>query len=209
MRWISPLTALALASLSAVACSEAGLTGSTPAAPGTALSLADAPAASGPLVIRFEGGYAIMVSFDLADGLLAVYIARDGFVGCGESFTVFRPAQYEDVSNPLIQDLVNELFRADAFVTVYPWDGQDIEADPCGFLLDTPKIARGMARLLRTDNNLFGAAAERANAFGFTAAGVLDLTGGGQAHYNAISRAVATSGGGFTIKEDINLVPLR
>jgi hypothetical protein len=208
MRSLWPLTALALASVSAVACTD-GPTASGPAAPGTALSLAGAPAASGPLVIRFEGGYAIMVSFDLADGMLAVYIARDGFVGCGESFTVFRPAQYQDVSNPLIQDLVNELFRADAFVTVYPWEGQDIETDPCGFLLDTPKIATGTARLLRTDNNLFGAVSGRANAFGYTAEGILDLTGGGKAHYNAISRAVATPEGGFKVTEEINLVLLQ
>jgi hypothetical protein len=86
--------------------------------------------------------------------------------------------------------------------------GEDIEADPCGFLLNTPKIAWGTASLLRTDHNLFGTAMERANAFGYKADGILALTSGGHARCNAISRGVAMPGGGFTIKEDINLVPL-
>jgi hypothetical protein len=49
----------------------------------------------------------------------------------------------------------------------------------------------------------------RAGQRGYTAEGILDLTGGGKAHYNAISRAFATPGGGFKVTEEINLVLLQ
>jgi hypothetical protein len=206
MRSVPLLAVLALAS---TACSEAGPTGSNPASPGSAASVADAPATSGPLVVRFEGGYPITVTFDLADGLLAVFIARDGFAGCGEAFTIFRPAQYQEVSNPVVQDLMNELFRTEAFVTVYPWEGEDIEVDPCGFLLNTPKVGRGTAQVVRTDNNVVGAEAQRANAFGYTAEGTLTLTGGGEAHFSVFFRSVVTSSGVVRADQDINLALLQ
>jgi len=210
MRSPAALITLALASLSLVACTDAGPTDARPAASGNStVSLSSAPEASGPIVVRFTAGYVLIATFDLADGLVAIHGPRNAFLFCGESPTIFHPAQFQDVLSPADEDLVTELFRTEAFVTVYLWEGQDIEADVCGFLLDTPKIARGTAHLLRTDNNLFGALSPRANAFGYTAQGVLDLTGGGRAHYNAISRAVATPGGGFTVTEEINLVPLR
>jgi hypothetical protein len=208
MRSLWPLTALALASLSAVACTD-GPTASGPVPSGLTVSKLSAPDASGPLVVRFTSAYVLIATFDLADGLLAIHGPRNAFLFCGESPTMFHPAQFQDVMSPADQDLVNELFRTEAFVTIYPWEGQDIEADLCGFLLGTPKIATGTAHLLRTDNNLFGAVSGRANAFGYRAEGILDLTGGGKAHYNAISRAVATPGGGFKVTEEINLVPLR
>lgn len=206
MRSVPLLAVLALAS---TACSEAGPTGSSPVSPGSAVSLASAPAASGPLVVRFEGGYPITVTFDLADGLLAVFIARDGFAGCGEPFTIFRLAQYQQVSNPVVQDLMNELFRTEAFVTVYPWEGEDIEVDPCGFLLNTPKVGRGTAHVVRTDNNVVGAEAQRANAFGYTAEGTLTLTGGGEAHFRVFFRSVVTSSGVVRANQDINLALLQ
>jgi hypothetical protein len=209
MRTVASFTIATLVSLGGLACTDSGTTAPRSTTDGSALSPASAPAASGPLVIRFESGYPIIASFDLADGLLAVHIARDGFAGCGEPFTVFRPGLFQDVSSPTFQDLVTELFRAEVFVTVYPWEGQDIEADPCGFLLNTPRIARGTAHLLRTDNNLFGAAAPRANAFGYAVEGLLELTAGGQAHYSTVSRGVAVPAGGVLITEDITLVPLR
>jgi hypothetical protein len=209
MGTVTSLTFALLVSLGTLACTDAEMTAAPLAGDGSAPSAASAPAASGPLVVRFESGYALIASFDLADGLLAVHIARDGFAGCAEPFTVFRPGLFQDVSSPTFQDLVNELFRAEVFVTVYPWEGQDIEADPCGFLLNTPKLARGSAHLVRTDNNLFGAAAPRANAFGYTADGRVELTAGGLAHYSTVSRGVAVPAGGFLLKEDIRLVPLK
>jgi hypothetical protein len=205
MRSVPLLAVLALAS---TACAEAGPTGSSPASSGSAASLANAPAASGPLVVRFEGGYPITVTFDLADGLLAVFIARDGFAGCGEPFTIFRLAQYQQVSNPAVQDLISELFRTETFVTVYPWEGQDIEVDPCGFLLNTPKVGRGTASVVRTDNNAAGVEAQRANAFGYTAEGTLTLTGGGKAQFRAFFRAAFASSGEVEANQDINLVPM-
>lgn len=205
MRSVASFT-IVTASLACLACSET--TAPRSEVDGTILSLASAPASSGPLVIRFESGYPIIASFDLADGLVAVHIARDGFAGCGEPFTIFRPGLFQDVSSPTFQDLVTELFKADVFVTVYPWEGQDIEVDPCGFLLNTPRIARGSAHLLRTDNNLFGTAVPRANAFGYTVEGLLDLTAGGRAHYSTVSRGVAVPAGGFVITENITLAPL-
>jgi hypothetical protein len=159
--------------------------------------------------VRFEAGYPITVTFDLADGLLAVFIARDGFAGCGEPFTIFRPAEYQQVSNPVLQDLFNELFRAETFVTIYPWHGEDIEVDPCGFLLNTPKVARGTANIVRTDNNVFGVEAKRANAFGYRAEGTLTLTGGGNANFRAFFQVTVTSSGVVSVNQDITLVPLQ
>ena len=205
MRSVPLLAALVLAS---AACSETGPTGSSRVRPGSPAALASAPAASGPLIVRFEAGYPITVTFDLADGLLAVFIARDGFAGCGEPFTIFRPAQYQQVSNPVVQGLINELFRAETFVTVYPWHGEDIEVDPCAFLLNTPKVARGTAKVVRTDNNAAGVEAQLANAFGYTAEGTLTLTGGGEARFRALFRSVVTSSGVVRVNQDIELVPL-
>ena len=205
MRSVPFLAVLALAS---TACSEAGPTGSSPASPGSAASLASAPAASGPLVVRFENGYPIMATFDLADGLIAVFIARDGFAGCGEPFTIFRLAQYQQVFSPVVEDLINELFRTEAFVTVYPWGGEDIEVDPCGFLLNTPKVARGTAQVVRTDNNAVGAEAQRANAVGYRVEGTLTLTGGGKARFLGFWRAAVTPSGVVEVNQDINLVPI-
>lgn len=208
MRSTSLLTALTL-TLTAVACTEPGPTESGLLPSGVPASMSNAPAASGSFVARFSAGYVLIATFDLADGLVAIHGARNAFLFCGESPTIFHPAEFQQVLSPRDEELINELFRADAFVSVYPWEGQDIEVDLCGFLLGTPKIARGTAHLLNTDNNRFGAVSQRGNAFGYTAQGVLDLTSGGQAHYNAIFRAVATPGGGFRVTEDINLVALQ
>ena len=213
MRSSASLLALALASVSAVACSEPGPTGSSPVSPGsgTVLAVSNAPDASGPIVIRSVSGFFPFLVFDAKHALVAIHIARDGFGFCGEPFTLFHPAQFQDVLTPANADLIQELFRNDGvFVTIYAWAGQDILVDDdvlCDFLAGTP-IARGTAHLLNTDNDLLGVPG-RADAFGFTAQGTVDLTAGGTAHYNAFARWVYFPPDDVKVRAGITLVPLK
>ena len=195
MRVPASLETLALASLSAIlACAEPAPTESSPVPAGLnsgpVSALSGAPEISGPIVVRGSSGFFFFV-FDAPRGLFAIHIARNGFGFCGEPFTIFRPGQFQQVQNPVDELLVQQLFQAEAFVTIYAWAGQDIlETDDilCDFLLNSPKIAQGTAHLVETDNALFGSPGTRVNAFGFTAEGVVELTGGGKAHYSAYWR---------------------
>jgi hypothetical protein len=208
MRSSTSLMALALASLSAVACTEPTPTGSRP-------SLSSAPEASGPIVGRSSSGF-FFAAFDAQHGLFAIHIGRDGFGFCGEPFTLFHPGQFQDVLTPPDELLIQELFRAEgAFVSIYAWDGQDIlQTDEilCDFLLNGPRLARGTAHLVNTDNDLLAGLRNepiRADAFGFTAEGTVELTGGGRAHYSALSRFVFFPPDQIKVTERISLVPLQ
>jgi len=147
--------------------------------------------------------------------MVAIHIARDAFAFCGEPFTIFRPGQFQDVFTPADELLVQELFRAEgAFVTIYAWAGQNIlETDDilCAFLLNQPRLARGTAHLVNTDNDLNAGSREapiRADAFGFTAEGIVELTGGGRAHYSGFSRAVFFPPDQVKVASGISLTPL-
>ncbi|MFL5494993.1 MAG: hypothetical protein ACJ8DC_11480 [Gemmatimonadales bacterium] len=150
--------------------------------------------------------------FDAERGLVAIHIARDGFAFCGEPFTIFHPGQFQDVLNQANADLIHELFRSDGvFVSVYTWAGQDIlETDEilCEFLLGGTPLARGTAHLVNTDSNLL-AVPGRADGFGFTAEGTLELTSGGSAHYNAFARSVFLPPDQLKVSAGINLRPLK
>jgi hypothetical protein len=162
-------------------------------------------------VVRGSSGFFFFI-FDAQHGMFALHIARDGFAFCGEPFTVFRPGQFQQVLSPADQLLVQQLFQAEgAFVTIYAWQGQDIfETDEilCDFLLNGPRLAEGTARLVSTDNNLFGSPTSRVNAFGFVAEGVVELTGGGAARYSGYSRLAGRTSEDLKATAGINLVPL-
>ena len=219
MRSPTSLMAFVLASLSAFACTESGPTGSSPVSPGSPLSLSSAPPTSGPIVIRSISGYFPFAIPDASHGLFAIHVARNGFGFCGEPFTIFHPGQFQDVFIPANADLVHELFRAEGvFTSVYAWAGQDIgvrldggfedEAKLCDFLLTATPLARGTARAARTDNNLIGAP-DRMDTFGFTVQGTLELTSGGLAQYNGVSRVFFLPPDQVKVSAGINLVPLR
>lgn len=217
MRSPTSLPALVLASLSAFACTESSPTGSSPVSPGPPLSLSSASPASGPIVIRSISGYFPFAILDASHGLFAIHLARNGFGFCGEPFTIFHPGQFQDVFIPANADLVHELFRAEGvFTSVYAWAGQDIgftldggfedEVKLCDFLLTATPLARGTARVVRTDNNLVGAP-DRMDTFGFTAEGTLELTSGGLAHYTGGSRVVFLPPDQVKVSAGINFVP--
>ena len=219
MRSPTSLMALVLASLSAFACTESSPTGSSPVSPGSPLSLSSALPASGPIVIRSISGYFPFAILDASHGLFVIHLARNGFGFCGEPFTIFHPGQFQDVFIPANADLVHELFRAEGvFTSVYAWAGQDIgftldggfedEVKLCDFLLTATPLARGTARVVRTDNNLVGAP-DRMDTFGFTAEGTLTLNGGGSAHYNGSSRVVFVPPDRVKVSARIDLEPLQ
>jgi len=219
MRSSESLLALALASVSAVACSEPGPTGSGPVSlgPDSPVAVSQAPDASGPIVIRSVSGYFPFIILDARHSLFAIHVARNGFGFCGEPFTIFHPGQFQDVFIPANADLIHELFRVDGvFTTVYAWAGQDIgvtldggfedEDKLCDFLLTTTPLAQGTARVVRTDNNLLGAP-DRMDTFGFAAEGTLGLISGGLAHYNGVSRVVFLPPDQVKVSAGINLSP--
>jgi hypothetical protein len=146
-------------------------------------------------VVRGTSAFLFLL-FDFEHRLAAAHNARDGFRGlCGDVTTVFTPGEFQDILSPADEILVQELFKAEgAFVNVYPWDGvfpPTVEA-LCDFLHGT-RLAQGTARLVNTDNDFFAFLRDapiRADAFGFTAQGTVNLASGGQAQYNAALRFV-------------------
>jgi hypothetical protein len=160
MRSSTSRLALALATLSAGACSDSGPTGSGPVS--AALATSSAPDASGSIVIRSVSGYFPFAILDARHGLFAIHVARNGFGFCGEPFTIFHPGQFQDVFIPANADLIQELFRVEGvFTTFYAWAGQDIgvgfdggfedEEKLCDFLLTATPLARGTTRVVRSN----------------------------------------------------------
>jgi len=145
--------------------------------------------------------------------MFAIHIPADGFGGCGEPFTVIRPGDFQHVLTPADVLLIQELIRTKViFVTVFAWEGQDVFENLCDFLMNGPRLARGTAHLVNTDNDLQAGLRDapiRADAFGFTAEGTVELTGGGRAHYSSLSRFVFFPPDQLKVTEAINLVPLR
>ena len=166
--------------------------GSDPQLPPSSLS--NAPAQSGARVFRGETFFFYVV-FDATTDLAVALNGRDGIPNCGEAFTVSQPAQFQDVVNPHDEILIQSLLRTDgAFVHLYAWDGvfpPDDEAF-CAFVTG-PRIARGRARLVNTDNDLLAFLRDpiRANSFGLTATGRVTMTSGGTRRLTVVSRIVA------------------
>lgn len=157
-------------------------------------NFSNAPSQSGLRVVRGTSFFFFVV-FDADHGMAAAINGRDGIANCGEPFTVSQPGRFQDVLNPSDEILVQELFKADAaFVHVYAWDGvPPPDDDAFCALLTGPRIARGRARLVSTDNDFFAFLRSmpiRADAFGFTAQGTVNLTAGGTARFNAVDRVV-------------------
>jgi hypothetical protein len=145
------------------------------------------------MVVRGEAFFFYII-FDAKEGLAAVLNGRDGIGGCGEPSTLSRPGRFQHVISPQDELLINELFKADeAFVHLYAWDGIFPPDDDAFCALVTgPRLARGTAYLVNTDNDLTAFLRDpvRANAFGLAANGVVTFTGGGTAGFHAVSRIV-------------------
>lgn len=145
------------------------------------------PGASG--VIRFTDGIGFFVT-DYVRGFTAFH---------GSSTTVAEfcsgtPPVPDDLSIQLIADpagALHALFTApDHHVQIYP-------ASPpgCAHWASLPLLAKGQARLIRTDNDLIDAG-PRANAFGWQAMGVLtDPATGTPFQYSEIVRVLVPTSG--------------
>jgi hypothetical protein len=181
-------------------------------------SLSKAGSASGAMVVRGTAFF-LYVIFDAQAGMAVVLNGRDGIAGCGEAFTLSRPGEFQDVISPQDELLIQELFKADgAFVHLYSWNGVFPPDDDAFCALVTgPRIARGRARLVYTDNDLLAFLRDpvRANSFGLSGNGVVGLTGGGTARFNTLSRIVGippqTAGQEFRVNETarIGLTPTK
>ena len=200
------------------ACTEPSRPNDGTTAPHAPFSPSAAGAASGAMVVRGEAFF-LFVIFDAKNGLAAVLNGRDGIASCGEPFTVSRPGRFQDVISPQDESLIKELFKADgAFVHLYAWDGIFPPDDDAFCALVTgPRLARGRAHLVYTDNDLLAFLRDpvRANSFGLAGNGVVTLTAGGTARFNAVSRIVAvpphTVDQEFKVNETarIGLTPIR
>jgi hypothetical protein len=194
------------------ACADPGRPTESSSPPLSPPSLSNGASASGAMVVRGEAFF-LYVIFDARTGMAVVLNGRDGIAGCGEPFTLSQPGRFQDVISPQDELLINELFKASgAFVHLYAWNGVFPPNDDafCAFVTG-PRIARGRAHLVYTDNDLLAFLRDpiRANSFGLAANGVVSLTSGGTARFNAVSRIVAVSPDKINETNRIGLTPAR
>jgi hypothetical protein len=157
-----------------------------------------------PHVLR-SGGRVISAFFDLEQDMLVVAGApedpmTDRLCG-GSALRQFVPVQW--VGD--FDDIVKQLAMLDAInILVY----QPIPATPAGALCATEPIASGTGRLLRTDNDFFGAFG-RANAVLEMLHGTVTLADGGLARLLARFNALGSPAGELRrFETTIQLTPI-
>jgi hypothetical protein len=128
--------------------------------------IGDAPAESGPYVVRVEANVALFYA-DANAGLSAV-LGLDPVDVCNGSFD-------PDVNHVIIIDVPNDVDRINVLIeaedvttSVWPFTTFD-----CGLFTTTDPLAAGTADLISTDNDFFGSDNANANAFGFQVHGQL------------------------------------
>lgn len=149
----------------------------------SARGLAAVPAEPGNSgVFRFTDGLGFFI-YDFESGLLSLHGSATLFtdICAGVTAPVFDPVDIQTIASA---SGLHWMFRDDDHpVQIYP-------AVPfgCPSLAVTPRLAAGTARMIRTDNDLFGDS-RAMNATGWQATGLLDdLANGGTTRYNEIVR---------------------
>ena len=139
---------------------------------------------SGATIVRSEETFQLAL-YDAENQLLAFHNFRNAFPACGTPATEFRLADVMDVISGSDATLVHELFTAEAFIWVWHSTTGSIVQARC-----TVPIAKGVGKLVYTDNDLMAFLGDRAraNSFGFTAQARLTDANGKEYHYNGISR---------------------
>lgn len=154
----------------------------------------EAPGRSG--VFRVEGRLAFFV-IDPAVGLMSFHgIDTPWSELCAGAPPTFEPVDLQLVFTPAGADAA--IFAAESHtVFIYPQADIGFSAGPedCPVMAALPVLARGLASLIRTDNDLFGSGGPRENAFGWQSQGVLqDLAAGGAVGYSETVRYAVDQG---------------
>jgi len=159
------------------------------------------------IIVRTETGF-FLVAFDFENQLISIHTTTDDILGCRDLTNVFPDADFQRIFSPADEILVQDLLLSKKhFVAVF-----DLSAPlgTCEEIL-AAKLAEGTAQFVLTDNDFFAFLRDfgiRANAFGFTAQGTLELmNGGGKAHYNTVQRFVFFPPDEVKVTEKINLRP--
>jgi hypothetical protein len=179
-----------------------------------AVSVSPAAAASGngAGVIRFSDQFAFFI-VDSEHGLVSFHGTNLSFAQiCSGVPFEFDPLRIQFINTPT--GAIHALFSgAEHHVVIYPANGwpnpEHIGLGDCPALATLPVLASGTAHLIRTDNDIT-VAGRGADAFGWTAEGVLYGPTGGKLRYSETVRALVEPGGGDvrTLELDIRLVPI-
>ena len=205
MKRVIILCAILLVALLAASCSDQKAPTALPESiPVVTSSLAKSPpASSGPIVVRFETGFAVTF-FDPNRLLLALIASDNSFLGCS-SPTVFEPADFQLIFSP--SGPVHQLAKAkESFTAVYDVTGLPLL--DCALLTGPRKLAEGTAHHIATDNDLFFSGT-RTNTFRLKGNGQLtNLVDGGTVNYNLHFHFQIKQDGSFEIlANDIKLTP--
>lgn len=199
------------AGLTLLACSEppAGVTGADrPSIPAPALGLEDAPATSGPIVVRFESGFGLAFA-DFDRELLAFHLLDDSLLGCREGTAESERLTVQAILEP--NGVAQFIARSDAaFTAVYDLTGIGLPSLPdiCDFLLGPRRVAEGFSRFTLTENDFFDSGTRR-RTFSFKANGRLEnLLGDGELSYDMNARFLERDDGGLKVlARDVVLGP--
>jgi hypothetical protein len=224
MPWIRLAGPALVAAALLAACTEQNAPTETTRTIEPKFDISNAPGESGLHVIRGGIFLEYWLIRDPEAGLAVALGSADGFPICGESFTEERfldimfigsradPERDPDEPDALLAGLLMQalLKGEEIFATVYSLEGEF--TDDCDFLLNGTKLAEGTVRMVGTDND-FNAFVRgepiRADAFGFTAHGIVNLTGGGTARLNATDREVFFPPDEVKVTTTISLIPIH
>ncbi len=154
----------------------------------TSMGAGQAPAESGPHVVRFDNIFGLFLT-DPEAGLTVTY-GFDPVALCqgGASFDVVHVLR---VNIPAGDNRLNNLVHGhDLRTAVWPFA---VEGFPCALYTTVDPLATGLADLVATDNDLLAGSdpnRHNANSFGYMGHGRLDLTGGGSSRFHHVTRCV-------------------
>lgn len=201
-----PLLAMALAALAAAACDEGPTDpGETDAVAPPTFDFANAPAMSGPFIVRFESGFGIGF-LDEERQLLGLHLLDDSLVGCRDKTAESERLTVQAILEPTGE--VQFLARSDeAFVGVFDVTGLAAFPPFCDFVANR-LIAEGFSTFTLTENDFFDSGTRR-RTFSFKGNGQLEnLLGDGDVSYNMHVRLVEREDGTLEVLvQDILLSP--
>lgn len=164
---------------------------------GFSVQSGNAPAMSGPFVIRTETAFTIQ-TLDFGRGLQALQGA-DIIEFCGGTID-FDLADLQRINNPhgVLMDLVK---GADLTTSVWPFLAFD-----CGLFTTTDPLAVGLSSIILNDND-FDVSGSRTNSFGWRSHGTLADLGGAPVSFRTNVRLLIDKNGNF--KEAVSDIVLR
>jgi len=158
-------------------------------------------------IIRFTDGMGFYF-IDYQSGLMSFHGIQTSFAElCVGSPPVFDPLNIQLIFSPT--GTLHALISAEAHtVFIYPAatfpDPNHIGLADCSILENLPLLATGQARVIRTDNDIFGSDAPGADSFGLNSTGMLeDIVNGGRVGYTEIFQGLV-----MPYSDQVNVVKL-